>query len=101
MRSGRLSSPFVPSILKPNFVAMADLVADRGQSLADQLLVRVGPVDFGRVEECDTSFVGFTNHADALGPVHAGAHVAAGQGHVAEAEFRYLQCTEASRFHKI
>ena len=53
MCAGRLlrpaSLPF--SMLKPNFVAIDDLIADRLERFADQILVGERPVHFGGIEE--------------------------------------------------
>ncbi len=43
-----------------------DLVADRRKRFADELLVRIGTVDFGRIEEGDAPFVGFANDPQTL-----------------------------------
>lgn len=96
--------------LQAEFGGDDDLVADRRERLADQLLVDVGAVDFRSVEERNASLVGVANDADALGPVHTRTVVAAAEAHVAEAELRDLQATELSssqllfsplRFHRL
>ena len=101
IRSGRLSKPLVPSILKPNLVAIANPVAHRREGLADQFFVDVGAVNFRSVEERDAPLVGLANHTDALGPVNTRTVVAAAEAHVAEAKLRHLQASQFPNFHGV
>ena len=71
-----------------------DSVAERGESLADQLLVGVGAVDLGGVEEGDAAVDGGMEQRDHLLPVRAAA-VAAGHAHAAEPDGRDLQAAGA------
>ena len=69
MCSGRLSMPRrSPSSrrLKPNFVAMTHLIAERRQRLADQLLVRERTVGLRGVEERDAALEGGADQRDHL-----------------------------------
>jgi hypothetical protein len=75
------------------------LAFERGQSLADQLLIRERAVDFGRVEEVDAKFHGTMDEFDHLLLVRrrtiAGAH-----GHAAEADGRDFEIAEFARLHR-
>ena len=62
-----------------------DIVANRRQCLADELLVDVGPVDLGGVEERDPALHGTAQHGDHLVAVTRGA-VALAHPHATEAD---------------
>jgi hypothetical protein len=65
MCAGRLfSAPPLP-MSKPNFVAITTSSRDGSERLADQLFVRVRPVDLGRVEERDAMVVRRADDLDA------------------------------------
>ncbi len=73
----------------PNFVA------EGSQRFADQILVGIGTVDFGRVEEGHSLLVGSANEFDALVPRRRRGVVGA-DAHAARADFRDLECAESS-----
>src|SRR5207245_5813871 len=52
--------------LEPELRRDHDLIANRGERLADELLVREGPVGFGGVEERDAAFDGQPDERDHL-----------------------------------
>ena len=77
-----------------------DLVAERCERLADELLVDVRTVDLGGVEEGDAEVDRPVQEGDHVGPVGSAA-VAAGHRHAAEADGRDLESagSESARVH--
>ena len=71
-----------------------DLVAERGQRFADELLVRERPVGFGGVEEGHATLERGADHVDPVLLVHRRA-VAVAQSHAAEADGRDFQVAGA------
>ncbi len=67
-------------------------VADRREGLADELLVREGPVRFGGIEEGDPAFNRRADDRDPLLPSSRRA-VAEADSHAAKAERRHFQAT--------
>lgn len=67
-----------------------DLVPDRLQRLAQEVLVGAGAVHLGRVEEGDTAFERGADQPDGLLPVR-GRPVAEAQSHAAQAQCRDAQ----------
>src|SRR5205085_10574568 len=70
----------------PELGRQDDLVAPTGDRASDELLVRVRPVDLGRVDEVDAEAERALDRADRLGIVLARAGVEGGHAHAAEAE---------------
>ena len=74
------------------------LVAERGERLADELLVRERAVDLGRVEEGDAALDGRPDEGDHLLLVGSRA-VAVAHAHAAEPDGRDFQVSKLSRSH--
>lgn len=77
-----------------------DAVANGRERFADKLLVRVGPVHFGGVEERHASLMRFTENFDAFASVCRRSVVGA-DAHGASADFRDPQCAELSCLHLV
>ena len=78
-----------------------DLVAAALQGPADELLVGVGAVDLGGVDEGDAEVERPVDGADGLGVVGASAGVGGGHAHRAEADPGNLQLAELRRAHDV
>ena len=74
-----------------------DLVAPAGERLAEQLLVRVRPVQLGRVEERAAELQRAVDRGDRLALVRGA--VEGGHAHAAEADGRDLQVAERAGLH--
>jgi hypothetical protein len=70
------------------------VVTHRPQRLGDEFFVHIRAIDLGGVEERNTALIDVTNHADALGAIHARTVVAGGVAHTAKTQFRHLQAAQ-------
>src|SRR5581483_4054545 len=61
------------------------LIPEGSECLAYQFFIRVGPVDLGRVEECDSLIDGGADHGDPLLLIDGGS-IAKAQTHASETD---------------
>jgi hypothetical protein len=71
--------------VEPEFGGHQNVVADRRQRFADELLVDVGAVSLGGVEQGDAAFGGVPDHGQRFRPFRGCAEAEA-QSHAAEAD---------------
>ena len=85
--------------VRPELRRDGHLPLERFQRLADELLVREGPVNLGGVEEREPLFNGCPDQLDAV-PAVERRTVAEAQAHAAEAERRHFQVAEFALLHE-
>jgi len=94
-RAARLVEP------EPELGGDHDLVTYRGEGLADEFLVEVGPVDLGGVEERDTAVHRGPDEPDHLLPVPGVGAVALAHPHAAKPDRRDHQVmSQGPLFHR-
>lgn len=76
-----------------------DLLANRLQRFAHDLLVDARPISLGGVEEGDTALMGRADETDRVAAL-AGRPITIAQAHAAEANGRHVQRSKFSRFHR-
>ena len=99
MRAGRLSKSIVPSIAKPNLLAIftwSRIGARASPKPAPHVEIR--SVNLSRIEESDALFVGGPDDIDSLRLVGCRSIIGA-DAHAAKAHFRDFECAKRSCFH--
>jgi hypothetical protein len=75
------------------------LITTTLQSTANELLIRVGAIDLGRVDEGDSELQRAVNGSDGLGVIATRARVGSGHAHGAKADAADIESAEFDVFH--